>query len=99
MTLKEKDKILKKLTKEIFPQYQKSLQENQKLIIDELTKMELPPNQFLNGLIGGMSYASFELASKMSLTFIFALIEILETDSNISLEKKLSNFNFNNFLN
>lgn len=99
MTPLEKDRIIDILTKEVFPQYQKSLQESQKLIAEELITMNLPPEQFINGLIGGMSYASFELASKLSLALIFSLIEMLEKDPDTSFEEKLSNFDFTNFLN
>ena len=77
MKPEEIDEILDLLKEKIFPKYQENLNRSQKLLIDELSKLKATGNlsdaNVINGLIGGMSYASFELAVKLSMVITLAL--------------------------
>lgn len=93
MNKTDKEKIIEFLQKEIFPKYQQELNKNQELIITELAKHNLEPTQFINGLIGGMSYTSFELSSKLAVSLIIALLDTNEL-SELELSEKLSSIKF-----
>ena len=77
MKPEEIDEILDLLKEKIFPKYQENLNRSQKLLIDKLSKLKATGNlsdaNVINGLINGMSYASFELAVKLSMVITLAL--------------------------